>query len=199
MNNRPNSDPRRVLRAVAALRDGAANREACRASGLSYGTVNRIKIDMRRSGEIPERPIAAPLDRAVRDLAKVAVRLSDAILRALRSPRIEDDDLWRAPTALGLAPTQERVLSVLVRCAGRVVSREHLFACVWEGREIESDKNLHVQICHLRRKLRSHGIEIETHHTIGFRLSRENRDRLEALGDAPTYIPPFLNLKSRVL
>lgn len=193
------ASPRRVLAAANALRAGMTLREACRLSGLSYGTVNRIRSEIKRAGQLPEK-IKLPDDKpTTKSLLVVGRRLSVAIQRALAltPPIAETHRDFTPPSALRLSSKEADVLDALLRCAGRVATRQHLFACAWPHDEIESDKNLDVQILKLRRKLKPHGATIETRWGVGYFLSRADRDKIMAIGDEPIHIPPFLDLKGR--
>jgi DNA-binding response OmpR family regulator len=190
------ADPRRSLRASAALREGATTREACRISGLSYGTVMRIRTDLRRCGLLPgrETPIPSEPRPPMRDLAPVARQLSAAILRAMSEKREEFSGAFVSPVALNLDPRKTAILALLMERAGRVVTRDEIHRIVYDDKFLH-EKNLDVQINRLRGKLRgklrAHGLSIATHWGVGYSVSREDRDRIAALDDAPIALPPL--------
>ncbi|MGA2175089.1 MAG: response regulator transcription factor [Verrucomicrobiota bacterium] len=71
-----------------------------------------------------------------------------------------------------LTPTEQAIFYTLVRHAGKVVTRKHLFRCVW-GTDSESKlHDLHVYIANLRQKLReaSGQVLIQTEGGAGYRL-----------------------------
>jgi len=63
-----------------------------------------------------------------------------------------------------LTPTEEALLYVLVRYAGKVVSSNHLIRCLWGAGPENKTQELHVYIGNLRRKLQNsgEGIRIKT-------------------------------------
>jgi DNA-binding winged helix-turn-helix (wHTH) protein/pimeloyl-ACP methyl ester carboxylesterase len=97
----------------------------------------------------------------------------------------EHGRLWSGTREIRLTPKAADVLKQLVQYAGEPVSREHLFATVWNGTAV-SDDALTSCIQELRRALEDDPKEprfIETRHRRGYRfiapISRE------ALTDAP--------------
>lgn len=85
-----------------------------------------------------------------------------------------------------LTPTEQAILYTLARHAGKLVSRKHLFRCIW-GTECESKlHDLHVYIANLRQKLRddSDHVLIQTEGRSGYCLltpSAKTPERLEAV------------------
>jgi two-component system KDP operon response regulator KdpE len=71
-----------------------------------------------------------------------------------------------------LTPTEQVIFYTLLRHAGKLVTRKHLFRCVW-GTDSESKlHDLHVYIANLRQKLReaSNQVIIQTEGGAGYRL-----------------------------
>jgi two-component system KDP operon response regulator KdpE len=71
-----------------------------------------------------------------------------------------------------LTPTEQVIFYTLLRHAGKLVTRKHLFRCVW-GTDSESKlHDLHVYIANLRQKLReaSTRVLIQTEGCAGYRI-----------------------------
>jgi DNA-binding response OmpR family regulator len=60
---------------------------------------------------------------------------------------------WRGERELELAPKEFDLLALLVREAGRVVTRERIMAEVWDENWFGSTKTLDMHVSWLRRKL----------------------------------------------
>ena len=73
---------------------------------------------------------------------------------------------------LDLTPTEEAVLYILTRHAGKLVTCRHLLRCVWGSDSEDRLHDLHVYIRSLRRKLNGVGNEnvIQTEGSAGYRL-----------------------------
>ncbi len=71
-----------------------------------------------------------------------------------------------------LTPTEEAVLYILTRHAGKLVTCKHLLRCVWGIDSEHKLHDLHVYIRSLRRKLNGAGNEsaIQTEGSAGYRL-----------------------------
>jgi len=81
---------------------------------------------------------------------------------------------WRGERELELSPKEFDLLALLVREAGRVVTRERIMAEVWDENWFGSTKTLDVHIGWLRRKLGDDPGEPRYIHTVrgvGFRFS----------------------------
>jgi len=76
---------------------------------------------------------------------------------------------------LSLKPTPCRLLALLVRHAGQVVSRQAIFNDVWGYDFDPGTKIIDVQVCYLRKALISlqAPFEIKTHRGIGIGLATE--------------------------
>jgi len=53
-----------------------------------------------------------------------------------------------------LTPTEQVIFYTLVKHAGKLVSRKHLFRCVWGSQSETKLHDLHVYIANLRQKFR---------------------------------------------
>ncbi len=71
-----------------------------------------------------------------------------------------------------LTPTEQAILYTLLRHAGKVVPRKHLFRCVWGTDSDSKLHDLHVYIANLRQKLReaSRQVLIQTEGCTGYRI-----------------------------
>ncbi len=72
-----------------------------------------------------------------------------------------------------LTPTEYRLLAVLVRHAGRVVTQRQLLTEVWGPGSVEASQYLRVYMTHLRRKLEPDPAKpqlFETEAGVGYRL-----------------------------
>jgi two-component system cell cycle response regulator CtrA len=114
----------------------------------------------------------AMLDRLRLENALLAERVAQ--LEAVLAPELA------VPPGLGLTPSEERVLRVLV--ARPLASREALRAALYRdfGREAGSDTTIAVFVHRLRRKLAPAGIQIATSWGRGWSLAGEARARWRA-------------------
>ena len=73
---------------------------------------------------------------------------------------------------IDLTPTEQVIFYTLVRHAGKLVSRRHLFRCVWGSDSETKLHDLHVYIGNIRQKLReaSDRILIQTEGCAGYRI-----------------------------
>src|SRR5689334_1918439 len=88
----------------------------------------RVRAMLRRSGP--------------RELSAGGVRVDEASRRA-----------WRGEEELDLSPKEFDLLALLVREAGRVVTREQIMTDVWDENWFGSTKTLDMHVSWLRRKL----------------------------------------------
>jgi two-component system KDP operon response regulator KdpE len=74
---------------------------------------------------------------------------------------------------LGLTATEEAVLYILARHAGKVVSREHIVRAVWGTGAARKVHDLQVHIARLRRKLEERGAHrlIRGEGSVGYSLA----------------------------
>ena len=95
----------------------------------------RVRAHLRRAAEIGAEQRSAPLEVG-------AVRVDMAARRA-----------WTGDDELALRPKEFDLLALLVREAGRVVTREQIMAEVWDENWFGSTKTLDMHVSWLRRKL----------------------------------------------
>jgi DNA-binding winged helix-turn-helix (wHTH) protein len=82
------------------------------------------------------------------------------------------DGLERDGVRIPLAPTEGRVLAVLVAAGGRIVTKDQLTEQAWSG-AAASDNSISRAICAIRRALRLYTDEqvVETVYGVGFRIA----------------------------
>jgi DNA-binding response OmpR family regulator len=78
---------------------------------------------------------------------------------------------WRGERELELAPKEFALLALLMREAGRAVTRERIMAEVWDANWFGSTKTLDMHMSWLRRKLGDPPV-ISTVRRVGFRFER---------------------------
>jgi DNA-binding response OmpR family regulator len=90
-------------------------------------------------------------------LARVRARLRQVTTERLQIADIVVDTAarraWRAELELELSPKEFDLLTLLVRHAGRVVTRERIMSEVWDENWFGSTKTLDMHVSWLRRKL----------------------------------------------
>lgn len=87
---------------------------------------------------------------------------------------------WRAPRVLRLTPTENDVLGAII--AKSPIRRKALYNLVYgDNPDPPLLPIVQVYISKLRAKLRPHLIWIETIHGMGYQITPENVDRLNAL------------------
>jgi two-component system response regulator CpxR len=81
-------------------------------------------------------------------------------------------EAWYASEPLDVTMLEFDILDVLVRSAGRVVSRDELTAALYQRKSTPYERSLDVHISHLRKKLdRSNGNPIRTIRGIGYQFA----------------------------
>jgi two-component system response regulator CpxR len=81
-------------------------------------------------------------------------------------------EAWYASERLDLTMLEFDILDVLVRSAGRVVSRDELTAALYQRKSTPYERSLDVHISHLRKKLeRQNRNLIQTIRGVGYRFS----------------------------
>ena len=148
-----------------------------------------VLLQLRESNRVPvlilsaqddEKTKVAALDSGAKLLARLRV-LQRAIPGESDGPLFMNGDLevdimsHRAAIRgreLDLTPTEEAVLYILTRHAGKLVTCRHLLRCVWGSDSEDRLHDLHVYIRSLRRKLNGVGNEnvIQTEGSAGYRL-----------------------------
>ncbi len=102
-------------------------------------------------------------------------------------------DFERRRVAVGdrevrLTPTEYKLLAVLIRHAGRVVTHRQLLTEVWGPWSVEQFQYLRVYMAHLRRKLEpdpSHPSLFETDAGVGYRLRTPDESPAPTEGEDP--------------
>ncbi len=114
---------------------------------------------------------------ALRHSARVGAHNPNAAFSS--GPLTVDLDLRRVTVAdreVKLTPIEFKLLSVLVKHAGKVVTHRQLLSEVWGPRAADETQYLRVYMTHLRRKLDpgpEHGRVFETEAGVGYRLCWE--------------------------
>jgi len=136
-----------------------------------------------RDGELDT---VAGLDAGADDYVTKPFRLSEllarvrAMLRRSAPPELVAGDVrvdeasrraWRDGRALDLSPKEFDLLALLVREAGKVVSRERIMDDVWDVNWFGSTKTLDMHMSWLRKKLGDPPL-IATVRRVGFRFER---------------------------
>lgn len=114
------------------------------------------------------------LEQQLRD--RIAILEEEIIqLRGLLIPSI---DFLNVP----LTAREREILSVLVASAGRIVSNDYFMTLLSSEKDMGIDPNtVKVFIFKIRRKIKRHGVEIQTHRGVGYSLSKEACSRLKEL------------------
>jgi DNA-binding response OmpR family regulator len=116
-------------------------------------------------------------------LARVRALLRRGIVEALPGPvrgvRVDADArrAWHGDAELDLTTKEFDLLWVLLREAGKVVTREQIMREVWDAKWWTSTKTLDMHISWLRRKLGDdahHPLYITTVRGVGFRFERDD-------------------------
>jgi len=136
-----------------------------------------------RDGELET---VAGLDAGADDYVTKPFRLSEllarirAMLRRSAPPELTAGDVrvddasrraWRGERELDLSPKEFDLLALLVRDAGKVVTRERIMDEVWDVNWFGSTKTLDMHMSWLRRKLGDPPL-IATVRRVGFRFER---------------------------
>lgn len=94
----------------------------------------------------------------------------------IRRLEVELGSVMPFPALLGLTPSQERILAILLK---RVYVS---FECIDGVFASSNDTNIaKVHICHLREKLAPFDIGIETRWGRGYEMTAENKEKLRSL------------------
>ena len=76
-----------------------------------------------------------------------------------------------------LSPTEYRLLTLLLKNAGRVLSCEQILRNVWGEAYVSNDDYVHVYIRHLRKKLEddpARPVYLLTEHGLGYRFVKQS-------------------------
>ncbi len=85
---------------------------------------------------------------------------------------------------VSLTPTQFKILRLLARHAGKLLTHEEIYRAVWGPRHYRSQNLLHVHVSQLRRKIEpdpSRPIYVVTEHGAGLRLHERPTPRAASL------------------
>ncbi len=85
-------------------------------------------------------------------------------------------EVWSEGVQLSVTSTEFEILELLVRSAGRIVSRNELTAVLYQRAATPFDRSLDVHISHLRKKLGNQGALIRTVRGIGYLFCAESTD-----------------------
>ena len=114
------------------------------------------------------------------DCAALRIKLEEANEKI---QQLETEINTRAsfPVLLGLTPTQEKILAIMLK--REYISREAIDRLLCKGNCRSLPK---VHICHLRDKLSPYGIEIESLWGRGYALTPKAKEKLRSFIDKPT-------------
>jgi DNA-binding response OmpR family regulator len=150
---------RQLCPQVAILMLTARDGELETVAGLDAGADDYVTKPFRLAVLLAR--VRAMLRRSVPlELAAGDVRVDEGSRRA-----------WRGDRELGLSPKEFDLLAVLVREAGRAVTRERIMDEVWDVNWFGSTKTLDMHMSWLRRKLGDPPL-IATVRRVGFRFER---------------------------
>ncbi|MHB0859214.1 MAG: response regulator transcription factor [Anaerolineae bacterium] len=176
----PRLDGLEVLRrlraesAVPVLMLTARSDETDRVVGLELGAddyltkpfsmrelVARVRALLRRS-ELVQQVVSSDQGVALKPLRHGPVHLDP-----------HDHRVTLDGEPLELTPTEFSLLQLFLRNPGRAFSRAYLLDTVWGARFEAGDRSVDNTILRLRKKLGSHGEQIETVWGVGYRLRHE--------------------------
>ena len=99
------------------------------------------------------------------ELEEQIIQLKEAF-----APRVQSPLEWK------LTETEERLLEVLL--ARIIATEDMIMTWLYSGGEYPEHKIIDVFICKMRKKLKRHGIEIETVWGRGYRLTAGMKDKV---------------------
>ena len=120
----------------------------------------RLRALTRRTAPVADEPAVAFGDIRVDFVAKSVIRTPDHVIR--------------------LTPTEWRILEILVRNPGRLVTREDILTRIWGPTHANDGGYLRLYVSQLRKKLEAvptRPRHIETVQGMGYRFIPENRPR----------------------
>jgi DNA-binding response OmpR family regulator len=99
-------------------------------------------------------------------------------LRELRSTVSSEAALF---ASWGLTGRQATVLSALYHAPGGYLSKQGIYRKLYHGCADVGEQIIKILVCHVRRKLKAHGVEIENVFGQGYRLTAEGRAVIKSL------------------
>jgi two-component system, OmpR family, response regulator CpxR len=115
----------------------------------------RIRAVLRRSGQVELRPLSA--------LTVGKVRVNS-----------QTREVWCGSQPVELTAVEFEILDLLVRSAGRAVSRDAITAMLYQRQATPYERSLDVHMSHLRRKLERGRIMIHTIRGVGYMVTTES-------------------------
>jgi len=89
---------------------------------------------------------------------------------------------FRIPPEWKLTPQGVTLLGALIASGDAVLTRAAMMSALYGSDEWATPKIIDVLVCKMRTRLKPHGIEIETVWGRGYRLTRQMRERISAIG-----------------
>jgi two-component system, OmpR family, response regulator CpxR len=89
-------------------------------------------------------------------------------------------EVWSAGCPVEVTTTEFDILELIVRAAGRIISRNELSAVIYRRPASSQDRSLDVHVSHLRKKLGPHGGLIRTIRGVGYLFCAELVEHEEA-------------------
>jgi two-component system, OmpR family, response regulator CpxR len=102
----------------------------------------RVRAVLRRAEQRAEQPLATP---------PRAVEVGDLRLEP------EAREVWNHNKRVDVTSVEYDILDVLLRSAGKVVSRDEIAAVLYQRASTPFERAIDVHVCHLRRKLETDG------------------------------------------
>jgi two-component system response regulator CpxR len=112
----------------------------------------RVRAVLRRTGQ-------------QRQLAPVTIEVGDVRLNPATR------EIWRGEELLQLTSIEFDILDLLMRSAGRIVSRNEIAAALYQRESTPYERTVDVHISHLRKKLEPARLLIKTVRSVGYLLS----------------------------
>lgn len=101
----------------------------------------------------------------------------NANLRDLLTVSPDTDFIRACRAALRLTPSSAKVLQIMM--FGRRTSKLAILHAYYDGNEGDRDtKLIDVQVCHVRKALKPHGVAIETVWGDGYRIAADDKSRV---------------------
>ncbi len=86
------------------------------------------------------------------------------------------------PSALGLTPTENRIVSRLLAASPNILSTSRLMLiCAKNPAREANEKTVHVHMCRVRRKLAPFGVTVRNLRDEGYSIEKAGAERLKGL------------------